>query len=104
MNKKGSIMETLLYIVLICAIIILTFHFLEPTVTNYKAYQEFCEARPTFCYCSILEGGCEFKTSSQTVCINEDCGSKTLDEDTKELCKLAKELDDKKIMFKAGCE
>ena len=43
-------------------------------------------------------------TKNRLVCINEDCGSKTLDEDTKELCKLAKELDDKKIMFKAGCE
>ena len=62
---------------------------------NYLKYKAFCEDKPNFCYC---DNGivCEFKTSwsSQTRFSNE----------TLALCKLAKELNDKETMFKAGCE
>jgi hypothetical protein len=62
---------------------------------QYREYKQFCEERPTFCYCNLL-GGCEFKTSWSSL--------DGLSEDTKALCELANKLDDKKIIFRAGCD
>jgi len=66
-----------------------------PEVEKYKAYKEFCEERPTFCYCSLRNGGCEYKTSWSS--------QEGLSEDIKALCELANKLEDKEILFKAGC-
>ena len=62
---------------------------------EYKTYQNFCEDRPTFCYCSFHSMGCEFKTSwsSQSGFSNE----------TKELCDLAIKIKDKETIFQVGC-
>jgi hypothetical protein len=61
---------------------------------DYKTYKDFCNARPSFCYCEWLD--CEFKTRWSSV--------DGFSNDTKELCKLAKELGDKKTLFRVGCE
>jgi len=60
---------------------------------EYKTYQNFCEERPTFCYCDYLS--CEFKTSWSSV--------SGLSNDTIALCDLATKLKDKETLFKAGC-
>jgi hypothetical protein len=61
---------------------------------EYKAYKGFCEDRPTYCYCDFSQ--CEFKTEWSSI--------NGLSNNTKELCKLANELNDKKTIFKVGCE
>ena len=96
MNKKGSWTQTLLSVLFICCLIILVHQFVQPKIDDYKAYREFCKERPNFCYCSLSSGGCEYKISWNS----KDGPS----EDTKALCELAKELEDKKTIFKAGCE
>jgi len=70
------------------------FKYVKEEYDKNKVYDKFCEERPNFCYCGW--GGCEFKTSWDSM--------KGLSEDTKELCELAKSLNDKEIIFKAGCE
>lgn len=86
--------------------IILFLIYLIPTITNEwkmdKAYNNFCKERPSYCYCSL--DGCEFRTVQRQTCLNNNCSEYKLDENSKELCKLAKELDDKKMLFKVGCE
>jgi len=61
---------------------------------DYKVYRDFCEERSNFCYCEMFS--CEFRTtwSSQT----------GFSKETLELCELAKELNDKSMIFKTGCE
>ena len=70
---------------------------------NYNTYKDFCSDKPSICYCSGFLI-CEFKTSSSQHCLNGNCSEYILDKNTIELCKIAKELNDKEIMFKVGCE
>lgn len=73
--------------------------------SNYYQYKLFCDEHQTYCYCSFLEGGCEFKTSISSKYINgEEVKPPTLDNDSLELCELIKKLDDKSMLFKIGCE
>ena len=72
---------------------------------KYNKYQDFCEIRPNCCYCEL--GECSFKTSSYSstqitngILTNS---SKGMSDDTKNLCELAKQLNDKKVLFDVGC-
>lgn len=56
---------------------------------EYKVYSEFCETRPTLCYCGVR--GCEMRTENE------------FSDDKKALCELAKSIGDKKTLFKVGC-
>ena len=98
-NKKGLIglIVTICWILIIVLIVIFLFIQIPKVVKEReqnKAYNAFCEERPCFCYCNYFS--CEFKTSwsSQTGFSNE----------TIELCNLAKKLNDKEMIFKAGCK
>jgi len=60
---------------------------------QFDTYKNFCKDRPNFCYCDSIS--CEYKTSWSS--------TNGLSEDTKELCEIAKQLNDKKMLFKIGC-
>ena len=62
-------------------------------VSDYNKYKDFCEDRTNFCYCSY--GECDFKTSYSSI--------SGMSNDTKDLCALAKELNDKQVLFRTGC-
>ena len=96
MNKKGLIKETLgliFCLILISALVYLLIIIVITEAKNFEEYQSFCEQRPNFCYCSY--GECEFKTSWSSI--------NGFSQDTKDLCELATKLEDKKILFKVGC-
>ena len=94
-NKKGLGFLDLIVLVII---ILLISVFVVPPVTKelkqMKAYKDFCKERTDFCYCDYFS--CEFKTSWSSVT--------GFSEDTKDLCNLAKSLNDTKTQFQAGCE
>ena len=69
---------------------------------EYKVYKDFCEQRPTFCYCDYFS--CEFKTSSSTQYTNGVLVSDSMSKETLELCDLATKLNDKETLFKVGCK
>ena len=97
MNKKAWIFNLIGSFILIFVLVTILSLIIPPGIKEYKIYKEykvFCEERPTFCYCS--HSGCEFKTSwsSQT----------GFSKETIELCNLAKKLNDKVILFRAGCD
>jgi hypothetical protein len=75
-------------------------------IQEYSQYKSFCEERPSFCYCDWAE--CTFKTSTSisTQYINGKLikNQSQMSEDTIALCELAKELNDKKLIFETGCE
>lgn len=96
MNKKGFLGFILGGVALVLFLLITLS--LANQYTNekieYNTYKPFCDERPTFCYCEM--GRCEFKLGC-------DLDSET-SEDIKDLCNLAKELNDKEMIFKAGCK
>jgi len=96
MNKLGGIGGGFFAITLFLILGYILYLVLPPAideVRDYWKYEDFCEERPNFCYCSF--GECEFKKSWSS--------TEGLSQDTKDLCKLAKELEDKKTIFKVGC-
>lgn len=89
MNKKaiiGSIVGLVVIIMLCFVGCIIYQEYIE-----HKSYRDFCNERPSFCYCSSVLS-CEFR-------IDEDLFNKEI----QELCELATERNDRKIMFKARC-
>ena len=100
MNKKASSVfeESLkaIGIFVVLALLIWFGIYLKEQYSDYKEYKEFCEERSDFCYCSLFEGGCEFKLQWNS----QDGPSK----DVLELCELANKLNDKEMIFKAGCD
>lgn len=65
-----------------------------------QIYSNFCDSRPTFCYCNAV--GCEFKTSSSSTWTNGILINNSMSEDTIALCKIATERKDKETIFKVG--
>ena len=104
-NKKGSLFWDIFRIILVLAIIVLFVSIfvkvLREEYKEYKTYKNFCADKTEFCYCEHFE--CEFRTSRTEKWINGELVSDEFSNQTKELCKLAKELDDKKIMYRVGC-
>ena len=95
-NKKGFMLNLIVDIIFIVVLLVIVCYFLPGVLKEreqQKAYTEFCKERPNFCYCDYFS--CEFKTSWSSVT--------GFSEDTKDLCKLAKSLNDTKTIFKAGC-
>jgi hypothetical protein len=93
----GMIAVNTLIIIMICFMIYCIYLFVDGEIKEqklYNEYQSFCKDKVNFCYCSY--GECEFKTQWSSV--------NGLSNDTNELCKLANKLDDKKTLFKAGCD
>lgn len=95
-----------LFVGFILVLIIVAFISLIPVIVSeykqQKAYLEFCEERPAFCYCNAIE--CEFRTLRTEKYVNNSLISNEFSEDTKALCDLAKELNDKRTIYKVGCE
>ena len=102
--KKGEaiIVNITLFIIFFLIIIAVNIFLWYPDYKEYNAYKNFCENRPNFCYCSLLDN-CEFKIQTSQKCINNNCNELLLSNNTLELCKLAEELNDKNMLFKAGC-
>ena len=92
-NKKGGIGRLILTLIVLTLLVYGVFILTSKYLSEYNEYKEFCKERPTFCYCSW--GKCEFMLSWSSV--------NGLSEDTKELCNLARELNDSKMIFKTGC-
>jgi len=100
-NKKAGITGEIISLVIILLMIVGALVFLIKVVPEgyqeykqMKAYKSFCEDKTDFCYCELFSR-CVFKTSWSS--------KEGLSEDTKELCKLANELNDKETLFKSGC-
>jgi hypothetical protein len=111
MNKKGEYISVgdIIGIALVVGIIFLAGYgvsYLKSEYDNYKEYKNFCEDKPNFCYCSLMDG-CTFKTQYTTSSSLTNgiltSSSETMSQDTKELCNLAKKLNDKKTIFEVGC-
>lgn len=107
-NSKGKI--DILSIIAVLGILVGISMFIMVAlddVRNYKEYKTFCNKRPNFCYCSFRDGGCTFRAqtikSAQYVNGVLTKTSSSMSNDTLELCKLAKKLDDRETLFKAGC-
>jgi hypothetical protein len=64
-------------------------------------YKNFCEDKPKFCYCDFMS--CEFKGFEYQSCINDNCTELIKDNNTLQLCEIAKKLNDKEVIFKANC-
>jgi hypothetical protein len=92
--------KLILIILMIIGLVILIKGLIKD-VGQYKEYKDFCEDRPSFCYCSYFK--CEFNTRLTQTCSNGNCSEYILSEDTKELCELANSLNDKKTLFRVGC-
>jgi hypothetical protein len=58
---------------------------------EYKTYENFCQNK-SICFCEYYE--CDFRTTS----INGE-----LTNESKELCNLARKLNDEKTLFRIGC-
>ena len=95
-----DIMKLIAVIGLVIAIIFLGFLSYNE-YQEYKIYKEFCQDKD-ICYCESLN--CEFRTQRTEKYINGELISNELSNETKELCNLAKELDDKEVMFRGECE
>lgn len=108
MNKKANIYK-LLYTTIIIILLFGGIYFFGTIAKQewirYNAYKEFCDERPNFCYCSGFE--CDYKVSSwtSTSTLNGEIieNSEGMSKESEELCELAKELNDKKMLFKVGC-
>lgn len=61
---------------------------------EYEIYKSFCEDKTDFCYCSTFQ--CIFKTQWSSI--------SGLNNESKELCNIARELNDKEVIFEIGCE
>ena len=90
----AKLISALLIILVLLGLYFVGLPFAIEESKQLKAYENFCEIRPTFCYCNFVS--CQFKTSWSSV--------NGFSNDTKELCKLAKEFEDKKTIFRVGCE
>ena len=91
-NKKAQIIlfgVFLLFLIIIVLILVWGLLIVFNEVKTKNAYTKFCEERPFFCYCD--NSPCEFKRNM------------TSQKEEKELCDLAKELNDKRILFRFEC-
>jgi hypothetical protein len=108
MNKKGNIYKVLYTLILLTLLfggVYFSGNMAKQEWDKYTAYREFCEERPSFCHCSWFE--CEYKirTTQSSTIINgklTDFGSE-VSKEVKDLCNLGKQLNDTKMLFKAGC-
>ena len=104
-NKKGLFIGWIFQgLVLIMIIIAIFFGFKSfcDDYEEYKVYKDFCEDKPNFCYCKNLE--CAFNTKKIERYENGVLVSNEFSEQTEELCKIALELNDRKVLFEVGCE
>jgi hypothetical protein len=110
MNKKADVYDFfgIMFLLLIVILSIIGFRAISKEYNQYKEYKSFCEDRPNFCYCDLWDGGCSFKSkyTSSTSSTNGilTSSTETMSQDTKDLCNLAKQLNDKKTIYKVGCE
>jgi len=88
-----KIMTIIIIVVMLLGVTLMWKNGMEK-VDDYNKYKDFCEERPTYCYCRF--GECTFKSSWSS--------KAGLSQDTKDLCELAEILDDKKMIFDIGCE
>ena len=108
MENKAQIIQGILVLLIIGVLFLGIFYLLGgfTDLKQYREYKSFCQERQDFCYCEW--GECEFmtQTSYSTNYVNGNLinNSSSMSEDTIELCKLAKSLDDKEILFRTGCE
>ena len=106
-DKENSIKDWVIMIIamgLLVIFLIIIYYLMSSIyhdIKSYKEYEAFCDGKQDLCYC--YDWSCEFKTSSSQTCINNNCSNIQLSEDTQELCNLAKELNDKEVLFKIGC-
>jgi hypothetical protein len=92
-----SMMDAIIALIVLTLMLVGIFWLVDYTskeVYEYSQYKDFCEQRPSFCYCSWFS--CEFKTSWSSVT--------GFSNETKELCDLATKLNDKETLFKVGCK
>jgi len=92
---KQDIFSIIIIIVIIGFLFLGIFYFGEAAikdVRNYKSYKKFCEERQDFCYCEHLE--CSFKAKYVNGVPSED---------VKELCDLARSLNDSSMYFDFSC-
>jgi len=101
MNKKGFLGYLVSAIVFLSILLIAIPITYKETKQNF-AYHSFCDTRPSFCYCGIIS--CEFRTLRTEKYTNGELISNEFSNDTLALCDLAKELKDKKTIYKVGCE
>lgn len=96
-QNEPSIVVAIVFLIILVGLGALAFWSLSIAYYDYKeykTYKNFCEDKPTFCYCEF--DSCGFKTSwsSETGFSNY----------TLELCDLATKLNDKETLFKVGCK
>jgi hypothetical protein len=104
MNRKG-LLGALIGIILICFLIYIIYLIIPQVyfeVKHVNAYKDFCEKRYNFCYCNWM--GCEFRVQKTQKYLNGSLVSNEFSEDTIAICNLAKKLNDKKMLFKIGCD
>jgi len=83
--------------ILIILLVVCLFGFMMSmikTVRTHSAYKNFCQDKQTYCYCDFAS--CTYKTTYSSI--------NGFDNNTLELCKLAKELGDRKVIFEVGCD
>jgi hypothetical protein len=92
--KLGNIILIIFFVLFFTGIIVFSVIGLNRVLIQYKEYKSFCDSKPSFCYCSFIEG-CTFKLQYSTL--------NGYSNDTLEFCKLADKLKDKQGLFEAGC-
>ena len=96
-NKRGGVLGLLGVLIVGLVLGWIALEVIMATVEDikeYKEYKEFCEEREDFCLCEY--GECIFKSQWSS--------SSGLSRDSRDLCKLAKKFEDKRTMFKIGCD
>ena len=104
-NKKGQ-SDIMIFIIGIIGVCILgiALYFSFVTVNRYFTYDEFCKNNTDLCYCDLFNG-CSFKLShsSSNSIINGVQVSSSQSNNVKELCDLARKINDKQMLFDAEC-
>jgi len=101
--KEESIILTIIQwlgAIVLIGLLLFVVDYSKDNFVQYKEYKVFCDNRPNFCYCNW--GTCEYKLVNIQKCLNDEC-TMTDNSDFKALCILAERLEDKKTIFKAGC-
>lgn len=98
-NPFKEYLSLFLCLIFIILIGVAMYNLIYEPYSEYKTYKNFCEDKPDFCYCDHFQ--CEFKTSYSQKCVDGNCSNYLSSDETKELCKLATQLNDREMMFKS---
>jgi len=99
----------ILFIIGVTLFLIIVFGFAAyfgiKTAYDFNEYSKFCKHNTNLCYCDIFDG-CSFKLSHSysTSYTNGELINNSTNSNVKELCALAKKLNDKEMMFDAECK